>query len=202
MGKGLGKAWWRRARRAARSGMAIAMSMCMAMAMADPGPLAPRQEGGPPGRGAPEGEGARLSEGDGALAARAAARVVAVAGAAQAAGMRSDPASLARMGGLPAALVKWGQVKSPWDGGRFLDIERRGEGKSARIAVVAPGIPGPLCKDSILDLAMRPEIERVEAGSWSLEVGEPWKIQDVDGLCLALAAGPVKMWARQDEGER
>lgn len=191
---------WDKARgnsRAWRVAGAALASIAAAVAWAQP------QEAGARGsQGAPQSQGARLAEGEGALAARAAARVVAAADAAQAAGLGSDPASLARMGALPGSLVKWGQIKNPWVDGQFMDIQYAGSGKAARVAVVASGIPSPLCKDAILELAMRPEIEKVEAGAWSLEVGEPWKIQDVDGLCLALAAGPVKLWAKREAIER
>jgi hypothetical protein len=185
-----------------KSTWAVALSLG-ALALGQPGCVQAQEKSkiiGPQANGAPMA--GALAERAGALASRAAARVVAAADAAQEAGLKNDPASLARMGALPASLIKWGQLRSPWVEGQFMDIQYIGEGKQAKVAVVAPSIPNQLCADSILELAMRPEIERVEVGSWNLEVGEKWKIKDVEGLCQALAKGPVKLWAKRPTLER
>lgn len=141
---------------------------------------------------------APLGDAPATIATRMAIQALSAAASAQAAGMKSDPSSLARMGALPAGLVKWGQIKSPWADGQFLDIELDGEGKSAHVALVAPTIPAEACAQTVVELAMRPEMDRMEVGKWRLAVGDQWKIDDMPGLCAAMKAGPVKLWGKLD----
>lgn len=115
---------------------------------------------------------------------------------AQAGGMASDVASLSRMAALPAAAMKWGQLRNPWVEGQFMDVAIEGAGKSARVGLIIPSIPKSLCLESLVEWSMRPELDRVEFGSLAYKSGSDWKIDEPERICAQLEAGPVRVWAK------
>jgi hypothetical protein len=125
------------------------------------------------------------------VAARLSAGVLAAASRAKEAGAKADAASLARSGGLPIQLVKWGQIKSPWRDGDFLDVEPGGLGDPA--VVVIHGIEPSQCESALEELSSQPEIERVLVGAKSFKVGERWLVEDVAKTCAELSRNGARL---------
>lgn len=125
------------------------------------------------------------AQADAAVAARLSAGVLAAASRAKEAGAKADAASLARSGALPIQLVKWGQIKSPWREGDFLDVVPGGLGEPA--VVVIHGVDPSQCAAALEELSSQPEIERVLVGSKAFVVGEPWRIEELSKTCAELA---------------